>query len=451
MNSRDEATEKSTDVDADPATSIDQSDEDDEKIGGFIFGTDLESNGAHAALPEREQERVVDLVRLQPTKNAELQDRWGLNNGGEVHQYLESELKEYYYRDDNGYIRATDAAEEFAQNHQVVYQDVTMPEDEPEEKQPDLRRRDLVIALVTLTQELGHLSSAEEINDHGEYAHQRYREEFGDLYTAYQEAGILPDEVTRADFYDEEAVAPRPDTGDKSDGVEGPEWESEPEPEPDEEVSKEETPEASEGRDSTNEPVKIDLSEMEVNRPDFEVPGDFDEDDLVSEIQRFANLLGEPPTKDLVAAYGVFQAESYQEAFGLWDAALETAGFDPSDVPDWSRRSHTNADILDGLRAVADELGHAPTTTETGKLVDFSPGLASLRFGSWAAALETAGLDPSERSSVQPDGTGEEDEGQDNGESEVDDEDDGDDDSIGSLIDDTLEDMLLSKDDDGPI
>ncbi|WP_435179664.1 DUF5797 family protein [Halorussus sp. AFM4] len=61
-------------------------------------------------LSEEAQERLADLVELQPTKNAELQERWGLESGSEVHQYLESELKDYYYRDDNSLIRATSEA-----------------------------------------------------------------------------------------------------------------------------------------------------------------------------------------------------------------------------------------------------------------------------------------------------------------------------------------------------
>jgi Family of unknown function (DUF5797) len=61
-------------------------------------------------LSEEARDRLADLVELQPTKNSELQDRWGLESGSEVHQYLESELKEYYYRDDNSYIRATTEA-----------------------------------------------------------------------------------------------------------------------------------------------------------------------------------------------------------------------------------------------------------------------------------------------------------------------------------------------------
>ncbi|MFB6110930.1 MAG: DUF5797 family protein [Halobacteriaceae archaeon] len=61
-------------------------------------------------LSEEARSRLADIVELQPTKNAELQDRWGLESGSEVHQYLESELKEYYYRDDDSLIRATPTA-----------------------------------------------------------------------------------------------------------------------------------------------------------------------------------------------------------------------------------------------------------------------------------------------------------------------------------------------------
>ncbi|MFC4449480.1 MULTISPECIES: DUF5797 family protein [Halorussus] len=61
-------------------------------------------------LSDEARERLADLVELQPTKNAELQERWGLESGSEVHQYLENELKDYYYRDDNSLIRATNEA-----------------------------------------------------------------------------------------------------------------------------------------------------------------------------------------------------------------------------------------------------------------------------------------------------------------------------------------------------
>ncbi|WP_135820299.1 DUF5797 family protein [Halostella litorea] len=63
-------------------------------------------------LSEEARERLADVVELQPTKNAELQERWGVEGGSDVHSYLESELEEYYYRDDNSLIRATAEAAE---------------------------------------------------------------------------------------------------------------------------------------------------------------------------------------------------------------------------------------------------------------------------------------------------------------------------------------------------
>ena len=63
-------------------------------------------------LTEEERTRLADVVALQPTKNSELGDRWGLESGSEVHQYLENHLGEYYYRDENSLIRATEEAAE---------------------------------------------------------------------------------------------------------------------------------------------------------------------------------------------------------------------------------------------------------------------------------------------------------------------------------------------------
>ena len=63
------------------------------------------------SLSEEAAERLADVVELQPTKNADLQERWEIDSGSEVHQYLESELGEYYYRDENSMICATPEAE----------------------------------------------------------------------------------------------------------------------------------------------------------------------------------------------------------------------------------------------------------------------------------------------------------------------------------------------------
>lgn len=61
-------------------------------------------------LSETARDRLEDLVQLQPTKNSELGERWGLEDGSAVHRYLEDELGTYYYRDEDSRIRATPAA-----------------------------------------------------------------------------------------------------------------------------------------------------------------------------------------------------------------------------------------------------------------------------------------------------------------------------------------------------
>jgi len=63
-------------------------------------------------LSAAERERLADVVRLQPTKNKELQERWGMESGSEVHGYLEEHLSDYYYRNEDSYICATPEAAE---------------------------------------------------------------------------------------------------------------------------------------------------------------------------------------------------------------------------------------------------------------------------------------------------------------------------------------------------
>jgi hypothetical protein len=63
------------------------------------------------SLSEEALERLADVVERQPTKNAELQAAWGMDSGSEVHSYLEAELSEYYYRNDDSLICATPEAE----------------------------------------------------------------------------------------------------------------------------------------------------------------------------------------------------------------------------------------------------------------------------------------------------------------------------------------------------
>ncbi|WP_339104073.1 DUF5797 family protein [Haloterrigena salinisoli] len=78
-------------------------------------------------LSEEARERLADVVELQPTKNSELQERWDMESGSEVHQYLENELGDYYFRDDNSLIRATSEANDLVDVEPGIESD---PEDD---------------------------------------------------------------------------------------------------------------------------------------------------------------------------------------------------------------------------------------------------------------------------------------------------------------------------------
>lgn len=82
------------------------------------------------------------------------------------------------------------------------------------------------------------------------------------------------------------------------------------------------------------------------------------------------------------------------ERFGTWNAAILAAGL----VPRPSSRPHshlTDDQIIARLQAEAQRLGRAPTQDEWGKRPDAPSDVAMRkRFGSWAAALEAAGLTP---------------------------------------------------------
>ena len=83
-------------------------------------------------LTDEELERLADVVRLQPTKNGELGDRWGMDSGSDVHGYLESHLSEFYYRDDDSLIRATAEAAELTGAEPGVVDDGDDPNAVPE-------------------------------------------------------------------------------------------------------------------------------------------------------------------------------------------------------------------------------------------------------------------------------------------------------------------------------
>lgn len=391
---------------------------DPEEIGGFVFGQvedRTSSRNGHSPdeentqtveddLSEESLTRLADVVELQPTKNSELQERWGFDSGSEVHRYLESELEQYYYRDESSLIRATDEAEQLMSeegssrgqaDQKTSDEDPASSTSGSSTNEPiDLQARDLIIALVGLAQELGRLPTASDVNERCRYSHQQYREVFGSLVAAYKQAGVVPDDVSEAELTAHVAA--------ESSGESDNETKSASDTSSSSSVSSSQEEDNEEGATPASSSNTLEEPTTQAQTEDADTRSvEGTQDDLIQEIRRFAEIIDEPPTEDLVTGYGEYESTAYEAVFDSWDQALEEAGLDPADVPNMSNRKYTNTDILDSISNLTEELGHRPTTTEMDKYGDVTGAIGSLRFGSWTDAIRLAGFHSDERPSVQ--------------------------------------------------
>lgn len=308
----------------------------DEDTGRFQFGPERKAkiNENLSNLPDEAQKRLIDLVRLEPTSNAKLKNQWDMNSGSEVHQYLESELKPYYYRGDDSYIRVTEEAKDFVRENSGLNQYVTEDSGSSEDVSENIRNRDLLMDLVSVAQSIGRLPDEGEIETHSKYSPDRFRKEFGGLFEACQEAGIVPDSVTKDDY----TAATEAKEEQKSQTAEESEPDQDPEP-----------------KSSPSGPSRA---------------------ELIKELQWLDEEIDGIPYPSDMNESGAFTAHTYQEMFGSWDDALDAAGIDKEQ------------ELLRDMQRVADKVGEdltAPEMNENGK---YSSTMAARYFGSWSEAKE---------------------------------------------------------------
>jgi len=304
----------------------------DEDTGRFQFGPDLKANIEEklSDLSEEEYDRLLDLVRLEPTSNSKLMNQWDMASGSKVHHYLESELNPFYYRDDDSYIRVTKEAKDFVREHSGLTQYVTKESDGSEDMSENIQNRDLLIDIVSVAQNLGHLPDEEEIERHSDYSVDRFREEFGGLFEACHEAGIVPDSVTKNDYTAAKEAK-------------------------EEQESKTENKDESEPDSSLSGPSEAELLE-ELLWVDEEVEGI-------------------PYPADMNES-GAFTAHDYQKEFGSWDDALDAAGIDKEEQ------------LLEDMARVADKVGKDMSAPEMNEYGRYSSTMAARYFGSWSEAKE---------------------------------------------------------------
>lgn len=386
---------------------------DEEDTGEFQFCPSLqpdEGDRDHQDLTETEQKRIVDIVRFEPTGNSQLENRWGLESGSEVHQYLESHLSAYYYRDSESYIRATEEAKDFVDEHQALYQDVTKEPGRREEATPNIINRDLLMELVAVTQRLGHLPSPEEVDENAEYAAQQYRDEFGSLFEAYKEAGVLPDSASRSEYselLESNAEERNEDTKDET----ATETSNGEEPSRDELIDElqrlysqlEGLPLPSEMNEKGKFATKAYYSEFGSWDESLEAASIDKKEEVFLEIARVVEKIGGLPTYDEMGEYGKFSAsivskylDGWSDAkaeFEEWYKKQDAAGEAQTEAPDESSNDvPTREDLLVELKRIDQEIDRLPYPADVNQESSYSADLYQERFDWWYAALEAADL-----------------------------------------------------------
>ncbi|MDL0130960.1 DUF5797 family protein [Halobacterium salinarum] len=164
-------------------------------------GNEVSSTNSEETLTATKRERIEDIVHLQPTKNATLQSKWMLSSGREVHEYLQSELTEYYFRDGDSLIWASDEAEAVVNSGSTDSIENEQSDAEPSKQttqQPS--EDDLLDEIRRLMDDLGETPTKEEMRYRGGYEVSQYENVFGSWSDAVREAGYEPHGSQKSKF-----------------------------------------------------------------------------------------------------------------------------------------------------------------------------------------------------------------------------------------------------------
>jgi len=190
-------------------TTDSDTDTEDETEEAERSGTSSVSDSADA-FSSTKRSRIEDLVRLQPTKNARLQDKWGMSSGNEVHDYLQSTLADYHFRDGDNLIWASDAAEalddDSQRNEDTSGHSVDSDADE-ETVNETPSESELLAEIRRLNDNHGDVPTKTDMTNQGDYAVSQYEEAFGTWSAAVEEAGLTPKGRQKRKYSREEVVS----------------------------------------------------------------------------------------------------------------------------------------------------------------------------------------------------------------------------------------------------
>jgi hypothetical protein len=124
------------------------------------------------------------------------------------------------------------------------------------------------------------------------------------------------------------------------------------------------------------------------------------EDDLIEDLQRVADLLGKKQVSALgYDKYGTWTRKTAVKYFKSWNNAVSKAGLEISK----QRRNTNPEELVEDLRRVAQQLNKQYVSSEEySKHGKYSSALFYKKIGSWVAALKKAGLQEPKRRGYKP-------------------------------------------------
>jgi len=108
--------------------------------------------------------------------------------------------------------------------------------------------------------------------------------------------------------------------------------------------------------------------------------------DLLDELRRLTDDLGQPPSMAEMNDRGRYSAATYVNRFGSWNDALRESGQTP-------RVNATDTELLDELRRLADELDRSPSVSDVDEHGRYTAAAYIHRFGSFNDAKAEIGLE----------------------------------------------------------